>query len=224
VFDLSILNYVFIAIPILVAITFHEAAHGWVAWKLGDDTAYRLGRVSFNPIRHIDFIGTILVPALLVLSGVGFIFGWAKPVPVHFGRLGSPRRDMIMVAGAGPGANIILAILSTVALVLSQSFGLNTLSSILIISIEINILLAIFNMLPLPPLDGGRVATGLLPSELATRFSKLEPFGLFIIVGLIFIVPRVTQEMGLGIDPFDWLVVSPREFVTSIIYNFIGIR
>ncbi|MCH2549318.1 MAG: site-2 protease family protein [Alphaproteobacteria bacterium] len=223
-FDLSILNYVFIAIPILVAITFHEAAHGWVAWKLGDDTAYRLGRVSFNPIRHIDFIGTILVPALLVLSGVGFIFGWAKPVPVHFGRLGSPRRDMIMVAGAGPGANIILAILSTVALVLSQSFGLNTLSSILIISIEINILLAIFNMLPLPPLDGGRVATGLLPSELATRFSKLEPFGLFIIVGLIFIVPRVTQEMGLGIDPFDWLVVSPREFVTSIIYNFIGIR
>ena len=183
-FDLSILNYVFIAIPILVAITFHEAAHGWVAWKLGDDTAYRLGRVSFNPIRHIDFIGTILVPALLVLSGVGFIFGWAKPVPVHFGRLGSPRRDMIMVAGAGPGANIILAILSTVALVLSQSFGLNTLSSILIISIEINILLAIFNMLPLPPLDGGRVATGLLPSELATRFSKLEPFGLFIIVGL----------------------------------------
>ena len=129
-----------------------------------------------------------------------------------------------MVAGAGPGANIILAILSTVALVLSQSFGLNTLSSILIISIEINILLAIFNMLPLPPLDGGRVATGLLPSELATRFSKLEPFGLFIIVGLIFIVPRVTQEMGLGIDPFDWLVVSPREFVTSIIYNFIGIR
>ena len=87
-FDLSILNYVFIAIPILVAITFHEAAHGWVAWKLGDDTAYRLGRVSFNPIRHIDFIGTILVPALLVLSGVGFIFGWAKPVPVHFGRLG----------------------------------------------------------------------------------------------------------------------------------------
>ena len=223
-FDLSILNYVFIAIPILVAITFHEAAHAWVAWKLGDDTAYRLGRVSFNPIRHIDFIGTILVPALLVLSGVGFIFGWAKPVPVHFGRLGSPRRDMIMVAGAGPGANIILAILSTVALVLSQSFGLNTLSSILIISIEINILLAIFNMLPLPPLDGGRVATGLLPSELATRFSKLEPFGLFIIVGLIFIVPRVTQEMGLGIDPFDWLVVSPREFVTSIIYNFIGIR
>ena len=223
-FDLSILNYVFIAIPILVAITFHEAAHGWVAWKLGDDTAYRLGRVSFNPIRHIDFIGTILVPALLVLSGVGFIFGWAKPVPVHFGRLGAPRRDMIMVAGAGPGANIILAILSTVALVLSQSFGLNTLSSILIISIEINILLAIFNMLPLPPLDGGRVATGLLPSELATRFSKLEPFGLFIIVGLIFIVPRVTQEMGLGIDPFDWLVVSPREFVTSIIYNFIGIR
>ena len=223
-FDLSILNYVFIAIPILVAITFHEAAHGWVAWKLGDDTAYRLGRVSFNPIRHIDFIGTILVPALLVLSGVGFIFGWAKPVPVHFGRLGSPRRDMIMVAGAGPGANIILAILSTVALVLSQSFGLNTLSSILIISIEINILLAIFNMLPLPPLDGGRVATGLLPSELATRFSKLEPFGLFIIGGLIFIVPRVTEEMGLGIDPFDWLVVSPREFVTSIIYNFIGIR
>ena len=223
-FDLSILNYVFIAIPILVAITFHEAAHGWVAWKLGDDTAYRLGRVSFNPIRHIDFIGTILVPALLVLSGVGFIFGWAKPVPVHFGRLGSPRRDMIMVAGAGPGANIILAILSTVALVLSQSFGLNTLSSILIISIEINILLAIFNMLPLPPLDGGRVATGLLPSELATRFSKLEPFGLFIIVGLIFIVPSVTKEMGLGIDPFDWLVVSPREFVTNIIYNFIGIR
>ena len=209
-FDLSILNYVFIAIPILVAITFHEAAHGWVAWKLGDDTAYRLGRVSFTPIRHIDFIGTILVPALLVLSGVGFIFGWAKPVPVHFGRLGSPRRAMIMVAGAGPGANIILAILSTVALVLSQSFGLNTLSSILIISIEINILLAIFNMLPLPPLDGGRVATGLLPSELATRFSKLEPFGLFIIVGLIFIVPRVTQEMGLGIDPFDWLVV-PQE-------------
>ena len=221
--DLSVLNYVLIAILILVAITFHEAAHGWVAWKLGDNTAYSLGRVSFNPIRHIDFIGTILVPALLVLSGVGFIFGWAKPVPVNFGRLGSPRRDMIMVAGAGPAANLILAALSTIVLVLAQLFELNTLSIVLIISIEINMLLAIFNMLPLPPLDGGRVVTGLLPLRFARRFSKLEPFGLFIIVGLLFIVPRVTEEMGLGIDPFDWLVVSPRKFVTGIIYNFVGI-
>jgi Zn-dependent protease len=221
--DFDIVKVIAWAVPIVLAVTLHEAAHGWVAWKLGDDTAYKLGRVTFNPIRHIDLVGTILIPGLLVASGTGFIFGWAKPVPVHFGRLGSPRRDMILVAAAGPGMNLMLALLSGLALALLPLTGDNPVRLALFVSIEINILLAIFNMLPLPPLDGGRVLTGLLPAALARPFAKLERYGFFILIGLIFILPRVGDALGFRVNPFVWLIGGPKDYVTNIIYSVMGI-
>lgn len=221
--DIDILLIAAWAVPILLAVTLHEAAHGWVAWKLGDDTAYKLGRVTFNPIRHIDPVGTILIPGLLVFSGTGFLFGWAKPVPVQFGRLGSPRRDMILVAAAGPGINLILAVLSGAALALLPISDTNPINLALFISIQINILLAIFNMLPLPPLDGGRVLTGLLPAWLARPFSEIERYGMFILIGLIFILPRAAEALGLQVNPFVWLIGGPAEYVTGIIYSVMGI-
>ena len=168
-------------IPVLLAITLHEAAHGWAAWKLGDDTAYRLGRVTFNPLAHIDLFGTIILPAILISAG-GILFGWAKPVPVNFGRLGHPRRDMVMVAAAGPAINIGLAIASALALhllpLMGPTFG-EWLGRNLINSININLLLAIFNMMPLPPLDGGRVAVGILPRPLAIQLARSATVCLF---------------------------------------------
>ena len=156
-------------LPVLLAITMHEAAHGWVAWKLGDDTAKLLGRVTFNPLVHIDRFGTIILPSLLITFG-GFLFGWAKPVPVNFGRLGHPRRDMVLVAAAGPAINIGLAILSAIGLHFVPFLGpefVEWVARNLINSININLLLAIFNMLPLPPLD-------LLPRPIRRR--SLQPW------------------------------------------------
>ncbi|MCZ6838828.1 MAG: site-2 protease family protein [Alphaproteobacteria bacterium] len=216
-------------VPILLAVTLHEAAHGWVAWKLGDDTAYKLGRVTFNPLRHIDPVGTILIPALLVYASTRpgstglFVFGWAKPVPVHFGRLGSPRRDMILVAAAGPGTNLILAILSGAALALSPFPDSSTINQSLEFALLINVLLAIFNMLPLPPLDGGRVVVGLLPAALARPFGELERYGFFILVGLIFILPRVSGALGFRVNPFVWLIGGPTDYVIGIITSMMGV-
>jgi Zn-dependent protease len=212
-----------VVIPIVLAVTLHEAAHGWVAWKLGDDTAYKLGRVTFNPLRHIDLMGTILIPGLLVFANTGFVFGWAKPVPVSFGRLGSPRRDMILVAAAGPGINLILAVLAGAALSLSPFSDASIVNRSLDFAIFINVLLAIFNMLPLPPLDGGRVLVGLLPAWLARPFSEIERYGFFILIGLIFILPRAADALGLRVNPFVWLIGGPAEYVTGIIYSVMGI-
>ena len=222
--EFDIVKIIAWAVPIILAVTLHEAAHGWAAWKLGDDTAYKLGRVTFNPIRHIDLMGTIIIPGLLVLANTGFIFGWAKPVPVHFSRLGSPRRDMILVAAAGPGMNVMLAVLSGLALAILPQEGVNPVRLALFISIEINILLAIFNMLPLPPLDGGRVLTGLLPAALARPFAEIERYGLFILIGLIFILPRVADALGFQVNPFVWLIGGPKDYVANIIYSVVGLR
>jgi Zn-dependent protease len=215
------------ALPVILAVTLHEAAHGWVAWKLGDDTAYRLGRVTFNPLKHIDPVGTILIPGLLVLAQTGFVFGWAKPVPVQFGRLDSPRRDMILVAAAGPGMNLALALVSAVLIHTIFAFpetAADWVRSNLINSVIVNVLLAIFNMLPLPPLDGGRVVVGLLPASLARPFARIERYALFILVGLIFILPRVGDALGFRVNLFDWLVGGPMRFVIGLILSVVGLQ
>ena len=177
------------AIPILLAITLHEVAHGRVARRFGDRTAEAAGRLSLNPVRHIDPIGTVLVPMLLLWLG-GFLFGWAKPVPVNPGRLRRPRQDMVWVAAAGPASNLLMALGWAVVLSYSQHRGggvvaewLQTMASI---GVSINLLLAVFNMLPIPPLDGGRVLANLLPpGPLSRALARIEPFGLFIVLGLL---------------------------------------
>ena len=212
-------------LPVLLAITMHEAAHGWAAWKLGDDTAKLQGRVTFNPLSHIDMFGTIILPGLLITLG-GVLFGWAKPVPVNFARLGHPRRDMVLVAVAGPAINIGLAIASAIALHLIQFLpedGREWVLRNLINSVNINLLLAVFNMIPLPPLDGGRVAVGMLPYRFAVQLAKLERFGLFILIGLIFILPFAGRELGYDLNIFRWIVGVPMEFLRGILLNAVGL-
>lgn len=213
-------------LPVLVAVTFHEAAHGWTAWRLGDDTAYMLGRVTFNPFKHIDPFGTVLMPALLLFaSGGRMMFGFAKPVPVNFGRLRRPRRDMILVAAAGPASNILIALVSALLI-----HGLTLLSGDLyqwtgqnlVNLVRINLLLAVFNMLPIPPLDGGRVAVGLLPTSLGNQLARLERAGILIILGGIFILPWVGAKLGLDLNVFWWLVGKPTEYLMEAVFFITG--
>ena len=168
-------------IPALLAITLHEAAHGYVAKLRGDDTAWQLGRVSFNPLKHVDPFGTILLPALLLLTHAPFLFGYAKPVPVRFDRLRNPRRDMVWVAAAGPAMNLALAILAAllvhIVAMLSPELGRWFLAN-LANAIELNVILALFNLIPIPPLDGGRIAVGLLPNVLAAPLARLGRYGM----------------------------------------------
>lgn len=226
------------AIPILFAITLHESAHGWVADKLGDPTARLQGRLTFNPIPHIDPMMTIVFPILtMILSGGQFIFGGAKPVPVNFGNLRDPKRDMILVAAAGPGINLILAVLSGLIFrfltgfhpgifsYIHSSRHLSSLSQVdmafmvpmslmLIAAVKWNVVLAVFNMIPIPPLDGGRVMVGLLPYRLSAWLSHVEPFGIMIIILLIYVNPLgimsklvfnsmlIISRFIIGINPF----------------------
>jgi Zn-dependent protease len=190
-------------IPVIIAITFHEAAHGFVARLFGDDTAWRLGRVSFNPLKHIDPFGTILLPGLLLLLRSPFLFGYAKPVPVNFKALRNPRRDMVWVALAGPGMNLALATLAALAFHLVVYLPDTTslwVAQNLKDALIINVLLAVFNMLPLPPLDGGRVAVGLLPDVLARPLAALEPFGMLILIAVLFLVPLLGEQLGLDLS------------------------
>jgi len=212
-------------LPLLIAITFHEAAHGFVAHRLGDDTAYELGRVSFNPLRHIDPFGTIVMPAILLLSHSPFLFGYAKPVPVNFRALRNPRIGMVLVALAGPATNIVLALAAAAAfhaLVFAPADAAQWLADNLKNALVINVVLAVFNMLPIPPLDGGRVAVGLLPNVLAYPLSRLEPWGMLILIGILILLPLAGSQFGLNLDVISAILRTSTGYVLRVILLLTG--
>jgi Zn-dependent protease len=188
------------AIPVLFAITLHEAAHGFVARHFGDMTAYREGRISLNPLRHIDPVGTVLLPLLTLWMG-GILFGWAKPVPVNFAALRNPKKDMLWVAIAGPASNLVMALgwalLYKIGLMFPESDYATPMTGMAMIGININVVLMVLNLLPLPPLDGGRVAVSLLPHRQAFQLAKIEPYGMFILIFM-----AVTPVLSFILSPF----------------------
>lgn len=213
------------ALPVLLAITLHEAAHGWAASKLGDPTARLMGRVTLNPFRHIDPFGTVVLPLLLLLIKAPFLFGYAKPVPVNFSRLNNPRRDMALVALAGPASNILLAVLAALLFhfvdvvpnAMSEWFTEN-----LINLFRLNLVLAVFNMLPIPPLDGGRILVAVLPDQLAWKVARMERAGLFLVIGVLFLLPFIAAQLGITLDVAGTLIWGPVEVLAQLISTITG--
>ena len=213
-------------VPMIFAIVFHEVAHGWVARSLGDPTASQLGRLSLNPIKHVDPVGTILVPGALKLMGMP-VFGWAKPVPVDFSRLRNPKRDMILVAAAGPGMNLVMALIAAIGLgILSASvsspapytaahfIGLNLANFIVL-----NIFLALFNLIPIPPFDGSHILEGLLPDDAARAYGSLRKYGFLLVIGLIVVLPQLIP----GFNPIGNLIGAPVRWMTERYLDIAGL-
>lgn len=226
--DLS--GFLFVAstwvLPVLLAVTFHEAAHGWVADKLGDPSARLAGRISANPIRHVDPFGTVVLPGLLLVLSSPVLFGWAKPVPVDFRRLRNPRWDMVLVAAAGPGSNLLMACIAALLIHGALLLPVEAASWVghnLLNAIQINLILMVFNLIPLPPLDGGRIMTGLLPFPLAVRFARLEKFGFLILIGLLFLLPLIGGQIGFDLDVLRWIVATPVLYLEHTLLHTFGI-
>jgi len=219
--DLSLERIALAAVPVILAITLHEASHGYVAKLFGDRTAEMLGRVTLNPLKHIDPVGTLLVPGLLLLMskaiGGGFVFGWAKPVPVNFANLRNPKRDMLWVAAAGPASNFAMA-LAWVALAVAVRQGDagsgDALSFMARVGVQINLVLMALNLLPIPPLDGGRIAVSLLPGRAAYALSRVEPYGFFIILALL-----ATGYLETLMRPF---LLASQVLINAIVAAFTG--
>jgi Zn-dependent protease len=210
-------------LPVIFAVTFHEAAHGFVAYRFGDDTAARAGRMTLNPLSHVDPFGTVVLPALLFITS-GFLFGYAKPVPVNFGRLRHPRRDMVWVALAGPVMNILLALVSSLlffGIDWIPSAGTQWATANLVHSIQLNAVLCVFNMLPFPPLDGGRVAVGILPRFLALPLARVEPYGMMILL-VLFVVSYAGARSGLGFNLLGWLIGVPADALIEFVLLVTG--
>ncbi|MCC7429155.1 MAG: site-2 protease family protein [Alphaproteobacteria bacterium] len=230
-------------LPTLIAITFHEAAHAYAARMLGDDTAHRMGRVSLNPLRHVDPFGTLLLPALLIagqlasLGEVRFLFGYAKPVPVDFRNLYKPRRDMMLVAAAGPAMNLVLAFIS--ALILAQIGDLsvpNMPVSLLppdfwaglwgrfnlLRSVQMNLVLMLFNLLPILPLDGGRILFGLLPYRLAMLYAGTERIGILVVLLGFLVLPEALASAGIELRPLEWALAGPLDFMVRLVFAAAG--
>jgi Zn-dependent protease len=213
------------AIPAIIAITFHEASHGYVAHLLGDDTAWRLGRVSFNPLVHIDSFGTVMLPVMLLMLRSPFMFGYAKPVPVNFSALRHPRLGTILVAAAGPGMNLLLATIAALAFHIVgyvPAPGALWLAANLKSALLLNVILAIFNLLPIPPLDGGCILVGVLPGALARILYRAEPYGMLILIGLIFVLPLLGAQFGINLDPISRIIMTSTNAVIGTILRLTG--